>query len=49
VEGIAVERLSARDVVRHPLVMRIIRAYEKDDEKQKSAPPTTRRKENNEG
>ena len=49
VEGIAVERLSARDVVRHPLVMRIIRAYEKDDEKQKSAPHTTRRKENNEG
>ena len=49
VEGVAVERLSARDVVRHPLVMRIIRAYEKDDEKQKSAPNQSRRKENNEG
>lgn len=33
VEGIAVERLTAKDVVRHPLVMRIIRAYEKDAEK----------------
>ena len=30
VEGIAVERLTAKDVVRHPLVMRIIHAYEKD-------------------
>ncbi len=33
VEGIAVCRLTAKDVVRHPLVMRIIRAYEKDAEK----------------
>ncbi len=33
VEGIAVQRLTAKDVVRHPLVMRIIRAYEKDAEK----------------
>ena len=33
VEGIAVMRLTAKDVVRHPLVMRIIRAYEKDAEK----------------
>ncbi len=32
VEGISVQRLSAKDVVRHPLVMRIIRAYEKDAE-----------------
>ena len=32
VEGIAVCRLTAKDVVRHPLVMRIIRAYEKDAE-----------------
>ena len=31
VEGIAVCELTAKDVVRHPLVMRIIRAYEKDD------------------
>ena len=33
VEGIAVCKLTAKDVVRHPLVMRIIHAYEKDDEK----------------
>ncbi|MBQ9714540.1 MAG: PhoH family protein [Clostridia bacterium] len=32
VEGIGVCRLTAKDVVRHPLVMRIIRAYEKDAE-----------------
>ena len=32
VEGISVQRLTAKDVVRHPLVMRIIRAYEKDGE-----------------
>ena len=30
VEGVSVVRLSAKDVVRHPLVMRIIHAYEKD-------------------
>ena len=34
VEGIAVCSLTAKDVVRHPLVMRIIRAYEKADEAQ---------------
>lgn len=33
VEGIGVCRLTAKDVVRHPLVMRIIRAYEKESEK----------------
>ena len=32
VEGISVCRLTSKDVVRHPLVMRIIRAYEKDGE-----------------
>ena len=31
VEGIGVCRLTAKDVVRHPLVMRIIRAYEQAD------------------
>ena len=31
VEGISVQRLTAKDVVRHPLVMRIIKAYEEDD------------------
>lgn len=30
VEGISVCKLTAKDVVRHPLVMRIIHAYEKD-------------------
>ena len=30
VEGIAVCTLTEKDVVRHPLVMRIVRAYEKD-------------------
>ena len=32
VEGIQVCRLTAKDVVRHPLVMRIIHAYEKESE-----------------
>ena len=32
VEGVAVCKLTAKDVVRHPLVMRIIHAYEKDTE-----------------
>ena len=35
VEGIAVCKLTAQDVVRHPLVMRIIRAYETSDEPKK--------------
>ena len=34
VDGIAVCALTAKDVVRHPLVMRIIRAYEKDEQAQ---------------
>ena len=33
VEGVSVVRLTAKDVVRHPLVMRIIHAYEKDEAK----------------
>lgn len=33
VEGIAVCRLTDKDVVRHPLVMNIIRAYERDAER----------------
>lgn len=37
VEGIAVCKLTAKDIVRHPLVMRIIRAYEKDTEKKENA------------
>ncbi len=47
VEGISVCRLTAKDVVRHPLVMRIIRAYEKDAERkektEKAAPKGTRK------
>ena len=40
VEGIAVCELTAKDVVRHPLVMRIIRAYEKNtEEKTKNDKP----------
>ncbi len=37
VEGVSVVRLTAKDVVRHPLVMRIIRAYEKDAEKKEKS------------
>jgi phosphate starvation-inducible PhoH-like protein len=37
VEGIAVRRLTAKDVVRHPLVMRIIKAYEKDEARAQKA------------
>ena len=44
VEGIAVCALTAKDVVRHPLVMRIIRAYEKDE--QTSQQPKEKRKTN---
>ena len=46
VEGISVCRLTAKDVVRHPLVMRIIRAYEKDAEKSedKTAPQNNKKK-----
>ena len=36
VEGIGVCRLTAKDVVRHPLVMRIIRAYEQADERKEN-------------
>ena len=33
VEDIAVVRLTERDVVRHPLVMAIVRAYERDEQR----------------
>ncbi len=51
VEGISVMRLTAKDVVRHPLVMRIIRAYEKDAEKREKdlATPSKTRVKNTEG
>ncbi len=35
VDGIAFSELSSLDVVRHPLVQRIVNAYEKDDEERK--------------
>lgn len=37
VEGVGICRLTAKDVVRHPLVMRIVNAYEKDSQKKKTA------------
>jgi phosphate starvation-inducible PhoH-like protein len=43
VEGISVQRLTAKDVVRHPLVMRIIHAYEKDAAKAEEKKPKTRK------
>lgn len=43
VEGIAVCRLTAKDVVRHPLVMRIIRAYEKKEGQAGEKKPSERR------
>ena len=50
VEGVAVCRLTSKDVVRHPLVMRIIRAYEKEAEQKKQAvsnPPKKEPREKN--
>ena len=52
VEGVSVVRLSAKDVVRHPLVMRIIHAYEKDAakaEKQREEKRAKTRVKNTEG
>ena len=51
VEGVSVIRLTAKDVVRHPLVMRIIRAYEKDAQKaeEKRAKQPSGRKNKTEG
>jgi phosphate starvation-inducible PhoH-like protein len=47
VEGIAVCRLTAKDVVRHPLVMRIIRAYEKDTEEQEEKKALSKQRKKN--
>ena len=44
VEGISVCKLTAKDVVRHPLVMRIIRAYEKDVEAKEKTKKTAEEK-----
>lgn len=43
VEGVSVCRLTAQDVVRHPLVMRIIRAYEKAAEEKTQTSPVRKR------
>ena len=42
VEGISVCRLTAKDVVRHPLVMRIIHAYEKDAQRREENKETNK-------
>ena len=49
VEGIGVCRLTAKDVVRHPLVMRIIRAYEKDAEEKQPSKKTEKTEKENKG
>ena len=49
VEGIGVCRLTAKDVVRHPLVMRIIRAYEKDAEEKQPSKKTEKAEKENKG
>ena len=45
IDGISVCRLSDKDVVRHPLVMQIVRAYERDSQKQKERNYEGKRKE----
>ena len=37
VEGVSITHFTARDVVRHPLVQRIVEAYERDDAKREDA------------
>ncbi len=49
IEGIQICRLTDKDVVRHPMVMRIIRAYETDAEKARRAAESKAAKERNEG
>ncbi len=43
VEGVAVARFSAADVVRHPMVARIVEAYEARDAAARASLPTARR------
>ena len=45
VEGIGICMLTAKDVVRHPLVMRIIRAYEKAEEQTEKQGPAKEKNE----
>ena len=44
VEGVGVVTLTAQDVVRHPLVMRIVRAYESDAARRETAREERRKK-----
>ncbi|MDO4617028.1 MAG: PhoH family protein [Lachnospiraceae bacterium] len=43
VEGIAICQLTSRDVVRHPLVQRIVEAYERYENKEEARRPENRR------
>ena len=43
-EGISVCRLTSRDVVRHPLVQKIVKAYENYEKKEESGKRGNRRK-----
>ncbi|HSK42160.1 MAG TPA: PhoH family protein, partial [Arenibaculum sp.] len=38
IDGVAITRFTAADVVRHPLVMRIVEAYERDGRKETTIP-----------
>ncbi len=44
VEGVGVVTLTAQDVVRHPMVMRIVRAYERDAARREAAREERRKK-----
>jgi phosphate starvation-inducible protein PhoH and related proteins len=45
VEGVAISRFGDRDVVRHPLVQRIVVAYERQDERRAASPGSQPRNE----
>ena len=44
VEGVGIVTLTAQDVVRHPMVMRIVRAYERDAARREAAREERRKK-----
>jgi phosphate starvation-inducible PhoH-like protein len=45
IEGISIINLTAKDIVRNPLVMRIVRAYEKGDDRGKKYGEKTQQKD----
>lgn len=45
IEGVAIARFTDKDVVRHPLVTRIVRAYAGKEEKAPAAPSPPVRKD----